>query len=106
MEKDSGMKVKELRAGGMISNQTLLQFQSNIFGVPVIKSNVENMAAQGAVYLAGLAVGFWNDIEDIKSNWKATEKYSASMDEKKINHYKSYWTKAVERSKSWIETEE
>jgi len=106
MEKDSGMKVKELRAGGMFSNKTLLQFQSNIFGVPVVKSNVENMSALGAVYLAGLAVGFWKDIEDIKSNWKVKEEYCASMPKEEIANYKKYWDKAIERSMSWIDSEE
>jgi len=106
MEKDSGMKVKELRAGGMFSNKTLLQFQSNIFGVPVVKSNVENMSALGAVYLAGLAVGFWKDIEDIKSNWKVKEEYCASMPKEEISNYKKYWDKAIERSMSWIDSEE
>jgi glycerol kinase len=106
MEKDSNMKVKELRAGGMISNKTLLQFQSDMFGVPVVKSKLNSMAALGAAYLAGLAVGFWKDIEEIKSNWEVKETYSASMDSKKINHYKHYWTKAIERSKGWIDTEE
>lgn len=106
MEKDTGMKVKELRAGGMISNKTLLQFQSDIFGVPVLKSNLDDMAALGAVYLAGLAVGFWKDIEEIKSNWEVTETHLPSMDKKIIDKYKHYWTRAVERSMSWIDTEE
>jgi glycerol kinase len=106
MEKDSGIKIKELRAGGTLSNKTLLKFQSDIFNIPVVKSSVDDMSALGAVYLAGLAVGFWKDIEEIKSNWELKETYSPSMDEKKINHYKHYWIKAVERSMSWIDTEE
>jgi glycerol kinase len=106
MEKDSGIKIKELRAGGTLSNKTLLKFQSDIFNIPVVKSSVDDMSALGAVYLAGLAVGFWKDMEEIKSNWELKETYSPSMDEKKINHYKHYWIKAVERSMSWIDTEE
>lgn len=106
MERDSSTKVKELRAGGMLSNKTLMQFQSDIYGVPVLKSSVEDMSALGAVYLAGLAVGFWDNIEEIKSNWKISERYDASMLTEQISNYKKYWNKAVERSMSWIDSEE
>ena len=101
--KPSGIKIKELRVdGGATANDTLMQFQSDILGIPLLRPKVAETTALGAAYLAGLATGFWKDIDDIKSQWQAEKNFSPKIDQEKVKMLTKNWRRAVERSKNWI----
>ena len=104
MESDSGIQLKELKVdGGAVENNFLMQFQADILGVPVIRPNIIETTGLGAAYLAGLAVGFWKDKEEITQKWSEDKTFTSEMEEeKKIKLYKG-WKKAVERSLRWEE---
>ncbi len=102
MVADSGINLKELRVdGGASVNKLLMQFQADILGVPVIRPNVTETTALGAAYLAGLGVGFWDDISSIASQWKANVTFSPDMDDQRIQDHYAGWHRAVERAKGW-----
>lgn len=104
MESDSGKKSTELRVdGGAVANNALMQFQADIFGSHVIRPKVLETTALGAAYLAGLAVGFWKDIEEVKKQWAVEKKFEPSMDKKEVASLLAFWKKAVERSRGWAE---
>ncbi len=104
MEKDSGVTLKALKVdGGMVYNDTLMQFQSDILGVPVVRPVVAETTALGAAYAAGLAVGYWSNLEDLRQNWQIDKTYEPQMEDgTRANLYKG-WLKAVQRSMNWIE---
>jgi glycerol kinase len=104
MEKDSGVELAALKVdGGMVYNDTLMQFQSDILGVEVVRPVVAETTALGAAYAAGYAVGFWTSFEEMKQNWQIDKVYQPKMDDaKRADLYKG-WLKAVQRSMSWIE---
>jgi len=103
MEKDSGVSLKRLKVdGGMVVNELLMQFQSNILGVPVIRPRVSETTALGAAYMAGLAVGFWKGLEELQSNWYADKTWRPAMGEEERRAGYRGWKKAVERSLGWI----
>ncbi len=104
MEQDSGVELKTLKVdGGMVFNELLMQFQSDILDVPVIRPKVSETTALGAAYAAGLAVGFWNDVEDLRQNWQVAKRWEPQMDEgSRAKLYKG-WKKAVQRSLDWVE---
>jgi glycerol kinase len=104
MEKDSGVTLKALKVdGGMVYNDTLMQFQSDILGVPVVRPVVAETTALGAAYAAGLAMGYWNNLEDLRQNWQIDKTYEPKMDEEtRATLYKG-WLKAVQRSMHWLE---
>ncbi len=104
MEKDSGVTLKALKVdGGMVYNDTLMQFQSDILGVPVVRPVVAETTALGAAYAAGLAVGYWDNLEDLRQNWQIDKTYEPKMDEDtRATLYKG-WLKAVQRSMNWLE---
>jgi glycerol kinase len=104
MESDSGGKSIELRVdGGAVANNMLMQFQANLFGSTVIRPKILETTALGAAYLAGLAVGYWKDIEEIKKQWAVDVKFDPQMDNNKTTELLKYWKKAVERSRNWID---
>ncbi len=104
MESDSGIEIKELRVdGGATVNNTLMQFQSDILGIPLVRPKVSETTALGAAYLAGLAVGFWKDTEEIKDQWQVDKRFEPKMPASKVNAITATWHKAVEKSKSWID---
>jgi glycerol kinase len=104
MEEDSGCKLKNLRVdGGASRNDFLMQFQSDITGVEVLRPIITETTALGAAYLAGLAVGFWKSKEEIADRWTVSEKYSPSLDEERKDKLYKKWKKAVERAKGWEE---
>ncbi|MDR1146260.1 MAG: glycerol kinase GlpK [Verrucomicrobiales bacterium] len=106
MEKDSGIKLKELRVdGGACVNNLLMQFQSDILNVPVVCPAVTETTAMGAAYLAGLAVGYWKDQAEIAKHWKSDKVYSAAMDAKVRTELTKQWDKALSRAKAWVDTE-
>ncbi len=102
MEKDSGIEIKSLRVdGGMTVNELLMQFQSDILGVEVIRPKMIETTALGAAYAAGLAVGYWDNFEDLKENWGIDKKWQSEMQEpERVKSY-SGWKKAIERSLDW-----
>jgi glycerol kinase len=104
MEKDSGVSLKALKVdGGMVYNELLMQFQSDILGVPVIRPTVSETTALGAAYAAGLAVGFWDDLEALRANWNADKTWEPRMDAETRKELYKGWLKAVERTLGWVE---
>lgn len=104
MEKDSGEVTKELRVdGGATANNFLMQFQSDILECKITRPKIIETTAIGAAFLAGLAVGFWKDEEELKSLWEADKSFEPNMDKEKVEKYLHFWHKAVERSKNWVE---
>lgn len=104
MEKDSGEVTKELRVdGGATANNFLMQFQSDILECKITRPKIIETTAIGAAFLAGLAVGFWKDEEELKSLWEADKSFEPNMDKEKVEKYLHFWHKAVERSKDWVE---
>jgi glycerol kinase len=110
MESDSGIDLKTLRVdGGAVMNNFLMQFQSDILGVPVERPIINETTALGAAYLAGLAVGFWESRDEIAAKWKIEKKFEVNMQEKQRNELYAGWKKAVEAAmgfklkKPWVE---
>jgi glycerol kinase len=102
MERDSGISLKELRCdGGASANSFVMQFQSDILGVPVEVPKVSETTALGAAYLAGLATGFWRSREELAKKWQLSRRYAPSMDDATRNGLQSRWLKAVEHAKGW-----
>jgi glycerol kinase len=102
MEKDAGLKLTELRVdGGATANNLLMQIQADLLGVPVVRPKVLETTALGAAYLAGLAVGFWNDPNDIKTNWQMDRTFTPTLSRERAAEMMAGWAKAVARSKGW-----
>jgi len=106
MQVDSGINLQKLKVdGGAVANNFLMQFQSDILSVPVERPQITETTALGAAYLAGLAVGFWKDKNEIAEKWKCNKEFNPNMDsEIKENYYKG-WKKAIGRSEKWEEVE-
>ncbi len=104
MNADSGVPLTALKVdGGMVYNNLLMQFQADILGVPVIRPVVAETTALGAAYAAGLAVGFWKAVEDLRVNWGKDKEWDPKMDaETRAQLYKG-WKKAVTRTFDWVE---
>ncbi|MBA4365403.1 MAG: glycerol kinase GlpK [Caldisericia bacterium] len=103
MNKDSGVPLTALKVdGGMVFNDTLMQFQSDILGVPVIRPKVAETTALGAAYAAGLAVGFWAKVEDLRANWGVDKTWEPKMDSAKRAKLFDGWLEAVKRTFGWI----
>lgn len=102
MQEDSGINLQALKVdGGAVANNFLMQFQSDILGVPVDRPEVTETTALGAAYLAGLAVGFWDDKQEIAKKWNVDRTFDPGMEEeKKEGKYKG-WKKAVDRALKW-----
>ena len=104
MEKDSGVTLKALKVdGGMVYNNTLMQFQSDVLGVPVIRPQVAETTALGAAYAAGLATGFWSNLEDLRQNWQIDHTWEPNMDAGAREKQYAMWKKAVTRTFDWVE---
>lgn len=104
MKMDSGVKLTALKVdGGMVYNDLLMQFQSDILGVPVVRPKVSETTSLGAAYAAGLAVGFWNSLEDLRANWQVDQTWYPLMREATREALFKGWRKAVERTFDWVE---
>lgn len=104
MEKDSGVKLSALKVdGGMVFNELLMQFQSDMLNAPVVRPKVAETTSLGAAYAAGLAVGFWKDFDELKNNWGRDKEWKPSMDSKLRKTLYSGWKKAVTRAFGWVE---
>lgn len=105
MEKDSGIRLQELRVdGGASENSLLMQIQADLLQVPVVRASIAETTALGAAYLAGLATGFWSDRDEIRSRWKAAQSFIPSEQSEALREKVSDWQRAVERSKDWTTT--
>ncbi len=103
MEKDSGVRLKALKVdGGMVFNELLMQFQSDILGVPVVRPKVAETTALGAAYAAGLAVGFWANTDEMRKNWGVDKTWNPAMDAGTRAKLHNGWLKAVTRTFDWV----
>ncbi len=103
MEKDSGVSLKALKVdGGMVFNELLMQFQSDILGVPVVRPTVAETTALGAAYAAGLAVGFWANTDEMRANWGIDKTWDPAMDAETRAKLHNGWLKAVTRTFDWV----
>ena len=102
MERDANIELKSLRVdGGMVANQTLMQFQADMLNVPVVCPAVTETTALGAAYAAGLAVGYWKNFDDLRQNWGVAQTWNPQMAEDRRSKLYKGWKKAVERSFAW-----
>jgi len=95
--------MRSLRAdGGMVVNQLLMRFQADMLNVPVMRPRVLETTALGAAYAAGLAVGYWNGLDDLRANWEVAETWRPAMDADRREALTKSWSKAVDRSMGWV----
>ncbi|HLO61784.1 MAG TPA: FGGY-family carbohydrate kinase, partial [Azonexus sp.] len=106
MNADSGVDLESLKVdGGMVQNDLLMQFQADLLGVPVVRPQVTETTALGAAYLAGLAVGFWQDEAELSALWQAERRFEPAMPEARRAALFADWRRAVERSLHWAAAE-
>jgi glycerol kinase len=104
MEKDSGIQLDVLRTdGGMVDDDLLMQFQADILDRPVVRPAIKETTALGAMYAAGLAVGFYRDLKDLRANWSVDKTWNPSMAAEKREKMYRMWKKAVTRTFDWLE---
>jgi len=104
MVKDSGVRLEVLKVdGGATVNDTLMQLQADILGVPVVRPVVAETTALGAAYAAGLAVGFWRDLEEMRRNWQADKQWEPRWSRDQREAGRAGWHKAIERTLNWID---
>ena len=102
MEQDSGISIECLRVdGGMVVNELLMAFQADILNVPIVRPATVEATALGAAYAAGLAVGYWTGLDDLRANWSAARTWTPTMDADRRAALAGSWKKAVERSFGW-----
>ena len=101
---DAGVDLTELKVdGGMIANSELMQFQADLLGVPVIRPVVAETTALGAAYAAGLAVGFWSGLDELRANWREGARWLPSMPEEERERLLRNWRKAVSKTLDWVD---
>ena len=104
MEKDSGIRLKALKVdGGMVFNELLMQFQADLLNVPVIRPKVAETTALGAAYAAGLAVGFWKNLDELRLHWGKDQEWKPRMEGAKREQLYAGWKKAVTRTFDWVD---
>jgi glycerol kinase len=104
MNADSGVELTSLKVdGGMVVNELLMQFQADVLDVPVIRPKVAETTSLGAAYAAGLAVGFWAEVEDLRANWGLDKQWDPAMDPARRDREYALWKKAVTRTFDWVE---
>ncbi|MGW4698010.1 FGGY-family carbohydrate kinase, partial [Kitasatospora cineracea] len=107
MQKDSGVTLTALKVdGGMTSNNLLMQNIADVLDAPVERPYVAETTALGAAYAAGLAVGFWDDLETLRANWHRAAEWTPRMDADTRERERRNWLKAVERTMGWIDQDE
>ncbi len=103
IQDESQLRLKELRVdGGASANNMLMQLQSDVLDTLVVRPKITETTALGAAYLAGLAVGFWSDIDDVKKHWQIDKTFEPGPAKEKQQRYFRNWRRAVDRSKNWI----
>lgn len=104
MNQDSGVELKALKVdGGMVFNELLMQFQADVLGVPVVRPKVSETTALGAAYAAGLAVGFWENTDDMRKNWGIDKTWDPDEDSNASTELYKEWKKAVTKTFDWVE---
>ena len=104
MAADTGADIGDLRVdGGASANDVLMQFQADIIGKRTLRPVIKETTALGAAYLAGLAVGFWSDMDEIKSRWTLERSYDPQMPAQEVERNLAGWHRAVERTRHWVE---
>jgi glycerol kinase len=103
MNADSGVTLTSLRVdGGMVINELLMQFQSDILNVPVVRPQIMETTALGAAYAAGLAIGYWRNLDQLRNNWSKSSEWQPKMDEITRQRLYNDWKKAVTRTLDWV----
>jgi glycerol kinase len=103
MEQDSGIAMSELRVdGGMIANELLMQFQSDLLDVPVVRPAITETTALGAAYAAGMATGMWRNLDELRARWREARRWSPQMSREHRERLYRSWQKAVQRSLNWL----
>lgn len=104
MEADAGIAIKELRVdGGATANNALMQFQSDLLNCKVVRPQVTETTALGAAYLAGLAVGYWESLEEIQDQWQMDREFTSTMDDTERERFTKGWKRAVKTAVAWAE---
>jgi glycerol kinase len=104
MNADSGVDLTELRVdGGMVGNELLMQFQADLLDVPVIRPRIAETTALGAAYAAGLAVGFWSDLDELTALWAEDRRWEPRMPADERERTYRTWQKAVTKSLDWVD---
>ena len=104
METDSGIELASMRVdGGAAANNILMQFQADLLAVPVVRPRIVETTAQGAAYLAGLAVGFWSGIPELRALWAEDRTFRSHMSDIDRESLTITWKRALGRSRDWIE---
>jgi len=104
MEKDSNIPLVELRVdGGMVTNNLLMQFQADILNAPVVRPVVTETTALGAAYAAGLNVGYWESLDDLRGNWREEKRWTPAMPNETREGLFNEWKRAVQRTMGWIQ---
>ena len=106
MNADSGVDLTELKVdGGMVQNEALMQFQADILDVPVVRPKVAETTALGAAYAAGLAVGYWDGLDDLRANWAEDKRWEPQMDSDERERIYRNWKKAVTKTFDWVDAD-
>jgi glycerol kinase len=106
MERDSGVHLDVLKVdGGVTANELCMQLQADVLGVPVSRPTVPETTALGAAYAAGLAVGFWRDTDELRTNWNQSRRWEPRWDEPTRERGYAGWRKAVERTLNWVDVD-
>lgn len=107
MEADSGIEMNRLKVdGGAVKNNFLCQLQSDIIGTDIVRPEVDETTALGSAYAAGLAVGYWSDLDELRDNWRVDREFEPEMAGEKADSMYGRWSEAVERSRDWARDEE
>ena len=102
MEADAGVEIDALRVdGGAVKNDFLCQLQADVLGAEIVRPTVDETTAQGAAYAAGLAVGYWDDLDDLRANWHVDRRFEPEVDPDEADARYGRWGEAVERSLDW-----
>ena len=103
MKQDTGLDMPEIRVdGGMVRNDLLMQFQADILGIPVVRPQEIESTALGAAYVAGLAVGFWATLDDVRKNWREDTRWVPSIDDSQRTALLDDWDRAIDKSLGWV----
>jgi glycerol kinase len=104
MHADSGTRLRELKVdGGMVVNETLMQFQADLLDVDVVRPKIAETTALGAAYAAGLAVGYWADLDELRNNWGEDKRWTPQLDEAERARLYRNWNKAVSKALDWVD---
>jgi glycerol kinase len=104
MTRDSAVVPTMLKVdGGMTVNELLMQTQADFLGVPVVRPVVTETTALGAAYAAGLAVGFWNGLDELRANWREDRRWLPTMKPEERGRVRKQWDKAVQRTLGWVD---